>query len=78
MVTYHALGVDVADISADAGGALDVEEGELSDARVELEEERQRLANSAAGTENGNLGKLHEARVSEEVGPRLMMAKVIR
>ena len=63
VATYNALGVDVANISANAGGALDVEEGELGDARVELEEERQRLADSAAGTEDGNLGELHEARV---------------
>jgi hypothetical protein len=57
--TYGALGVDVADISGNAGGATDIEERELSDARVELEEEGQRLANSATGTEDGNLGKLY-------------------
>jgi hypothetical protein len=49
----------VADISGNAGGATDIEERELSDARVELEEEGQRLANSATGTEDGNLGKLY-------------------
>jgi hypothetical protein len=57
--TYGALGVDVADISGNAGGATDIEERELSDARVELEEEGQRLADSTAGTEDGNLGKLY-------------------
>ena len=46
------------DISGNAGGATDIEERELSDARVELEEEGQRLADSATGTEDGNLGKL--------------------
>lgn len=57
--TYGALGVDVTDISGNAGGATDIEERELSDARVELEEEGQRLADSATGTEDGNLGKLY-------------------
>jgi hypothetical protein len=57
--TYGALGVDVADISSNAGGATDIEERELSDARVELEEEGQRLADSTAGTEDGNLGELY-------------------
>ena len=58
--TYGALGVDVADISGNAGGATDIEEGELSDTGVELEEERQRLSDSTAGTEDGNLGELRE------------------
>jgi hypothetical protein len=57
--TYGALGVDVTDISGNAGGATDIEERELSDARVELEEEGQRLADSATGTKDGNLGKLY-------------------
>lgn len=56
--TYDALGVDVADISGNAGGTADVEEGELGDTRVKLEEEGQRLADSAASTEDGNLGEL--------------------
>ena len=58
--TYGALGVDVADISGNAGGTANVVEGELSDAGVELEEERQRLSDSTAGTEDGNLGELLE------------------
>jgi hypothetical protein len=49
----------VTDISGNAGGATDIEERELSDARVELEEEGQRLADSATGTKDGNLGKLY-------------------
>ena len=40
-------------------GATDVVEGELSDVGVELEEEREGLANAARGTEDGNLGELH-------------------
>lgn len=48
----------MADISGNAGGTADVEEGELGDTRVELEEEGQRLADSAASTEDGNLGEL--------------------
>lgn len=59
VATYSALGVDVADISGNAGGTANVEEGEVGDTRVELEEERQRLADSAAGTEDSNLGELH-------------------
>ena len=58
--TYSALGVDVADISGNAGGAANVEEGELSDTGVELEEEGQRLSDSTASTEDGNLGELRE------------------
>ena len=50
----------MADISSNAGGATDIEEGELSDTGVELEEERQRLSDSTAGTEDGNLGELLE------------------
>ena len=56
--TYGALGVDVADISGNAGGAANVEEGELSDTGVELEEERQRLSDSSTSTKDGNLGEL--------------------
>lgn len=37
------------------GGEADVVEGELGDARVELEEQRQRLANATGGTEDGDL-----------------------
>ena len=36
----------------------DIVEGELGDQGVELEEERQRLSDSTAGTEDGNLGEL--------------------
>lgn len=36
----------------------DVVECELSDARVKLEEERQRLANAASSAEHRNLGEL--------------------
>lgn len=50
----------MADISGNAGGTTDIEEGELSDTGVELEEERQRLSDSTAGTEDGNLGELCE------------------
>lgn len=65
----------MADISSNAGGALDVEEGELGDARVELEEERQRLADSAAGTEDGNLGELWEGRMSAKALAGVAMVK---
>ena len=40
------------------GGEADVVEGELANARVELEEEGERLANTTGGTEDGDLGGL--------------------
>jgi hypothetical protein len=40
------------------GSSTDVVESKLSHTGVELEEERERLANTTGGTENGNLGKL--------------------
>lgn len=58
MSSYGALGVDVANISGDTGAATDVVEGELADAGVELEEERQRLADTTAGTEDDDLREL--------------------
>jgi hypothetical protein len=38
--------------------ATDVVESKLSNSRVELEEERERLADTTGGAENGNLGEL--------------------
>lgn len=40
------------------GGEADVVEGQLADARVELEQQRERLANATGGTEDGDLGGL--------------------
>ena len=40
------------------GGEADVVEGELANARVELEEERERLTDTAGGTKDGDLGGL--------------------
>jgi hypothetical protein len=42
------------------GSSSDVVEGELSDTRVHLEEEREGLANTTSGAENGNLGELDD------------------
>lgn len=39
-------------------GEADVVEGELANAGVELEEERERLANATGSTEDGDLGGL--------------------
>jgi len=47
-------------------GATDVVESELSDSGVELEQEREGLANATGGTEDGNLGELREV-VSERL-----------
>lgn len=45
----------------------DVVEGELSDEGVELEEEGERLADAAGGTEDGDLGEL-EGRAGSAIG----------
>lgn len=45
----------------------DVVEGELSNEGVELEEEGERLADAAGGTEDGDLGEL-EARAGSAIG----------
>jgi hypothetical protein len=40
------------------GCETDIVEGELANARVELQQKRQRLANATGGTENRDLGVL--------------------
>ena len=46
----------MADIGGDARRATDIVEVERRDELVLLEEERQRLADASAGTEDGDLG----------------------
>ncbi len=46
------------DVGGDTGATADVVEGQLGDPGVELEEERQGLANAAGSTEDSNLGQL--------------------
>lgn len=46
------------------GSTTDVVEGKLSDSGVELQEKRQRLANTTTGTEDGDLGGLRETLIS--------------
>jgi hypothetical protein len=41
------------------GGEADIVEGQLGDPGVELQEKRQRLANTTSGTEHSDLGRLH-------------------
>lgn len=41
-------------------GTLDVVKSELGNSWVELQEERQRLANTTGSTEDGNLGGLQD------------------
>jgi len=53
-----SLGPVVESQSDRTWGTLDVVERKLGNARVELEEKRQRLANTASSTENGDLGVL--------------------
>ena len=54
------LGVDVRDIGGNTGSATDIVEGEIGDAGVHLEEKREGLADTARGTEDGNLGELKQ------------------
>lgn len=44
--------------------ATDIVQSKLSDASVELEEERERLANATGSTEDGNLGQLIHQRAA--------------
>lgn len=46
------------DIRGDTWATLDIVEGKLADAGVQLEEERQRLANSTTCAEHDDLGQL--------------------
>lgn len=55
------------------GCEADVVEGELANARVELEQEGERLADTTGGTEDGDLGRLQLA-VSAEAPPASMAA----
>lgn len=52
---YLRSGVDVADVSCDAGSSGDIVEGEVGDERVELHEEGEGLADAAGGSEDGDL-----------------------
>jgi hypothetical protein len=49
-------------VSLRTGSATDVVESELSDTGVELEEEGERLADTAGSTEDGDLGELQEGQ----------------
>lgn len=53
-----AVGVDVAEVSSDTRGTADVIEGELGNTGVELQEQREGLANATGSTEDGDLGGL--------------------
>lgn len=49
-------------VSLRTGSATDVVESELSDTGVELEEEGERLADTAGSTEDGDLGELEDGQ----------------
>jgi hypothetical protein len=53
-----ALSVDVADIGGDTWGAPDIVESELGNSGVELEEEGERLTDTASSTEDSDTGVL--------------------
>jgi hypothetical protein len=48
--------------SRPTGSAADVVEGKLGDAGVELEKEREGLANATCGTKNSDLGQLSSGK----------------
>lgn len=48
----------MSNVGGDTWTTLDIVEGELADAWVQLEEERQRLANATACAEDDDLGEL--------------------
>lgn len=50
-----SLRVAVRNISSNTVGSHNIEQVELGDARIQLEEKRQRLSNSTAGTQDGDL-----------------------
>lgn len=52
---YLRSGVDVADVSCDAGSSGDIVEGKVGDEWVELHEEGEGLADAAGGSEDGDL-----------------------
>lgn len=53
-----ALGVDVGDIGSNTGSSTDIIESEFGNSRVELQQKRQRLADTTSSTENGDLGEI--------------------
>lgn len=53
-----AVGVDVAEISGNTRATADVVKSKLANTRVELHQQRQRLADTTCSTENGDLGSL--------------------
>ena len=55
-VSYLTGGVDVADIGGNTRCTADIIQTERGDQRVAFQQQRQRLANSTSGTEDGNLG----------------------
>jgi hypothetical protein len=56
MSRHYRVGVDVADISGDAGRVDNVVEGQMGDERGLLEQEREGLADTSSCTEYGDLG----------------------
>lgn len=57
LVSLSSIGCEVR-----TGTAADVVQRELRDTRVELEQQRQGLANATGSTEDGDLGVLHSKR----------------
>ena len=61
MTGDSALGVDVADVRRDARSTSDVIQRELTDPRVELEQQRQGLSNSSGSTQHRYFGSLFKS-----------------
>lgn len=58
------------------GSAADIVQSKLGDAGVELEQQRQRLANASGSTEDGNLGQL-EARKKQLVSTSSRALRIV-
>jgi hypothetical protein len=58
----RALGVDMGDIGSNTGSSTDIIESEFSNSRIELQQKRQRLADTTSSTENGDLGELQRPK----------------
>jgi hypothetical protein len=58
--SYSALGVDVANVGGHTRRETDIVEAEFGDARVELQEEGQRLSNATCCTEDDDFGRLED------------------
>ena len=63
--TYDTAGIDVANVGSDTRSTTNIVEGQVGDVGVKLEQEGERLADTSASTEDGDL-LLTSSRGGEE------------